>query len=98
MNGGLAPGAKAQGTSFQSPTIVILGDNQIPFGSEPGFLEFFENITSHCPPTEQQRKNLEVKADMKVAAIGARSTSLHSWTATMGRAKGAIAMWTRNGR
>ncbi|MEM8654935.1 MAG: SGNH/GDSL hydrolase family protein [Pseudomonadota bacterium] len=80
----------AQPADFQSPSIVILGDSQIPFGSGPVFLEFFENIKSHCPPTPQQAANLEVLADMKVAVIGVRSTSLHSWTAKMGRAKGAI--------
>lgn len=82
--------AAAQPADFQSPSIVILGDSQIPFGSGPVFLEFFENIKSHCPPTPQQAANLEVLADMKVAVIGVRSTSLHSWTAKMGRAKGAI--------
>lgn len=80
----------AQSSDFASPSIVILGDSQIPFGSGPVFLEFFENIKSHCPPTPQQAANLEVLADMKVAVIGVRSTSLHSWTAKMGRAKGAI--------
>lgn len=80
----------AMAEDFQSPSIVILGDSQIPFGSGPVFLEFFENIKSHCPPTPQQAANLEVLADMKVAVIGVRSTSLHSWTAKMGRAKGAI--------
>ncbi|WP_299723637.1 hypothetical protein [uncultured Tateyamaria sp.] len=80
----------AQQKGFDSPSIVILGDSQIPFGSGPVFLEFFENIKSHCPPTAEQASNLEVLADMKVAVIGVRSTSLHSWTATMGKAKGAI--------
>lgn len=80
----------AQSAEFQSPSIVILGDSQIPFGSGPVFLDFFENIKSHCPPTPKQAANLEVLADMKVAVIGVRSTSLHSWTSKKGRAKGAI--------
>lgn len=80
----------AQSSDFVSPSIVILGDSQIPFGSGPVFLEFFENIKSHCPPTEKQAANLEALSDMKVAVIGVRSTSLHSWTAKMGKAKGAI--------
>jgi hypothetical protein len=75
---------------FQSPSIVILGDSQIPFGSGPVFLDFFENIKSHCPPAPGQTHKIEALADMKVAVIGVRSTSLQSWTATMGRAKGAI--------
>ena len=82
--------AHAQDKGFVSPTILILGDSQIPFGSGPVFLEFFENIESHCPPTPEQSKNLAVLADKKVAVIGVRSTSLPSWTSTMGRAKGAI--------
>ena len=80
----------AQPADFVSPSIVILGDSQIPFGSGPVFLDFFENIKRHCPPTPEQAANLEVLADMKVAVIGVRSTSLHSWTAKMGKAKGAI--------
>ena len=86
----LTTSAHAQDKGFVSPTILILGDSQIPFGSGPVFLEFFENIESHCPPTPEQSKNLAVLADMKVAVIGVRSTSLPSWTSTMGRAKGAI--------
>ncbi|MEP2890591.1 SGNH/GDSL hydrolase family protein [Tateyamaria sp.] len=82
--------ANAQDSGFESPTILILGDSQISFGSGPVFLEFFENIKSHCPPSPKQAENLEVLADMKVAVIGVRSTSLPSWTSTMGRAKGAI--------
>ena len=80
----------AQADEFVSPDIVILGDSQIPFGSGPVFLEFFENIKAHCPPTPEQQADLASLGDMNVAVIGVRSTSLHSWTARMGRAKGAI--------
>jgi len=83
-----APAAQADG--FVSPDIVILGDSQIPFGSGPVFLEFFENIKSHCPPTPQQSRDLTTLGDMKVAVIGVRSTSLHSWVARKGRLKGSI--------
>ena len=48
----------AQTQGFQSPSIVILGDSQIPFGSGPVFLDFFENIKTHCPPPPQQAANL----------------------------------------
>jgi len=75
---------------FVSPDIVILGDSQIPFGSGPVFLDFFENIKGHCPPTETQKQALARLGEMNVAVIGVRSTSLHSWTARMGAAKGAI--------
>lgn len=84
----VVPSANAD--KFVSPDIVILGDSQIPFGSGPVFLEFFENIKAHCPPTPKQQTDLASLGDMNVAVIGVRSTSLHSWTARMGRAKGAI--------
>ncbi|MGJ8627503.1 MAG: SGNH/GDSL hydrolase family protein [Sulfitobacter sp.] len=80
----------AQADPFVSPDIVILGDSQISFGSGPVFLEFFENIKAHCPPTPKQQADLAHLGEMNVAVIGVRSTSLHSWTARMGRAKGAI--------
>ena len=80
----------ASAEPFVSPDIVILGDSQIPFGSGPVFLEFFENIKRHCPPTPKQKQALATLGDMNVAVIGVRSTSLHSWTARMGGAKGAI--------
>lgn len=89
----LAPAAawgQSTGPDFVSPSIVILGDSQISFGSGPVFLEFFENIKAHCPPTEAQAADLKTLGDMSVAVLGVRSTSLHSWTARMGRSKGAI--------
>ncbi|WP_432816755.1 SGNH/GDSL hydrolase family protein [Sulfitobacter sp. JB4-11] len=82
--------APAQAEDFVSPDIVILGDSQIPFGSGPVFLEFFENIKAHCPPTPQQQRDLKKLGDMTVAVIGVRSTSLHSWTARKGGGKGSI--------
>lgn len=75
---------------FVSPDILILGDSQIPFGSGPAFLNFFENIKSHCPPNAKQRKALASLGDMNVGVIGVRSTSLHSWTTRRGGAKRAI--------
>jgi hypothetical protein len=76
--------------TFVSPDIVILGDSQIPFGSGPAFLEFFEDIKGHCPPNAKQKQDLKSLGDMSVAVIGVRSTSLHSWTAKAGRLKGTI--------
>lgn len=84
----LAPATRAD--TFTSPDILILGDSQIPFGSGPQFLKFFENIKEHCPPTAAQRDALSGLGDMSVGVIGVRSTSLHSWTARRGKAKGAI--------
>lgn len=80
----------AQADTFVSPDIVILGDSQISFGSGPVFLDFFENIKGHCPPNKKQKQALATLGEMNVAVIGVRSTSLHSWTARMGGAKGAI--------
>jgi hypothetical protein len=84
------PVSLAAQPSFDSPSIVILGDSQMSFGSGSVFQEFFEDIKTNCPPNPRQAKNLEALADMKVAVIGVRSTSLHSWTARGGSAKGAI--------
>jgi hypothetical protein len=80
----------AQAEPFVSPDILVLGDSQIPFGSGPVFLDFFENLKSHCPPKPAQEAALAHIDDMKVAVIGVRSTSIQSWTARSGGNKGAI--------
>lgn len=85
-----AVSAKAGAEPFRSPDILILGDSQISFGSGPVFLEFFENIKAHCRPDAAQEEQLHALGQMSVGVIGVRSTSLHSWTARMGTAKGAI--------
>jgi hypothetical protein len=79
-----------QAEPFTSPDILVLGDSQIPFGSGPVLLEFFENLKTHCPPKPEHEAALAHIDDMKVAVIGVRSTSIQSWTARSGRAKGAI--------
>lgn len=78
------------GEKFNSPDIVVLGDSQIPFGSGPVFLDFFENFETHCPPTASQKQDLVALGEAKVAVIGVRSTSLHSWVARKGARKGSI--------
>lgn len=75
---------------FISPDILVLGDSQISFGSGPAFLEFFTDIKSHCQPNELQQQHLKKLGEMTVGVIGVRSTSLHSWTARKGRAKGTV--------
>lgn len=75
---------------FVSPDILILGDSQITFGSGPAFLEFFTDIKQHCKPDESQVRKLAKLDEMKVAVIGVRSTSLDSWTARSGKAKGEV--------
>lgn len=84
------PLLKASAHTFKSPDILILGDSQITFGSGPVFLEFFENIKAHCHPNAAQKADLKKLGDMSVGVIGVRSTSLHSWTARKGAAKGTV--------
>ena len=80
----------SQAEDFHSPDILVLGDSQISFGSGPAFLEFFTDIKQHCTPDDARKKNLAKLGEMKVAVIGVRSTSLHSWTARSGKAKGKV--------
>ncbi|MEP3276557.1 MAG: hypothetical protein ABJN26_00995 [Stappiaceae bacterium] len=51
------------------------------FGSGPAFLDFFQNLITHCSPTELQADGLKKLGDMTVGVMGARSTSLNSWSA-----------------
>jgi hypothetical protein len=81
---------KISADTFKSPDILILGDSQISFGSGPVFLDFFENIKAHCKPNATQKEDLKKLGDMSVGVIGVRSTSLQSWTARKGWAKGAV--------
>jgi len=80
----------AQAQDFVSPDILILGDSQISFGSGPVFVDFFSNIKTHCSPTPRQADALGQLDDMRVAAIGVRSTSIPSWIARSGSAKDTI--------
>ncbi|WP_371226481.1 SGNH/GDSL hydrolase family protein [Roseovarius sp. 2305UL8-3] len=75
---------------FRSPDILVLGDSQISFGSGPVLLDFFQNIDTHCGMTPEAAKDLERLGDKAVAVIGVRSTSLRSWAARKGSAKGSI--------
>ncbi|MEM7303529.1 MAG: SGNH/GDSL hydrolase family protein [Pseudomonadota bacterium] len=100
---GTALTANAMATSaklFKSPEILILGDSQLSFGSGPAFLEFFQNIKSHCKPNPHQARDLRKLGNMSVGIIGVRSTSLHSWAARKGRKKDKICKvdrrWKKN--
>lgn len=77
-------------STFKSPDILVLGDSQLSFGSGPVFLDFFKDIKSHCAPSLQQQLDLQQLGEMSVGVIGVRSTSLHSWTAQKGSAKGSV--------
>ncbi|MEM1350974.1 MAG: SGNH/GDSL hydrolase family protein [Pseudomonadota bacterium] len=75
---------------FVSPDVLVLGDSQISFGSGPVFVEFFSDLEARCSPKPRQKKLLEKLGERKTGVIGVRSTSLHTWTARSGAAKGAI--------
>lgn len=83
-----AGGLRAEG--FQSPDILVLGDSQISFGSGPVFVDFLSDLEGHCNPNRRQKSLLKQLDQSKIAVIGVRSTSLHSWTARSGAAKGSI--------
>ncbi len=84
------PTAAMAANKFKSPDILVLGDSQFTFGSGPSFLDFFQNIKSKCSPNVSQSADLKKLADMSVAVIGVRSSSLPSWTARTKKGKGAI--------
>ena len=69
------------------PDILVLGDSQISFGAGREYLEFFQDLPQRCGVSVQQ---LAALGQRETAAIGVRSTSLASWTARDGNAKGTI--------
>ncbi|WP_300029202.1 SGNH/GDSL hydrolase family protein [uncultured Roseobacter sp.] len=85
-----AGGVPATAEQFRSPDVLILGDSQISFGAGFAFLEFFSDIMASCAPDRREKKALKKLGDMRVGVIGVRSTSIHSWVARSGAAKGAI--------
>jgi len=72
------------------PDILILGDSQITFGAGTAYLDFFQNLKKYCAPNPQQSKTLKKLKPGSVGVIGVRSSSLPSWTARKGKAKGAV--------
>lgn len=86
----LIPTPEIFAAEFKSPDILVLGDSQLSFGSGPVFLDFFQDIKAHCSPNNAQKRLLKKLGEMSVGIIGVRSTSLHSWAAKTGRAKGRI--------
>ena len=67
-----------------------MGDSQLTFGSGEVFLDFFQDIKAQCSPGPVQTQDLKQLGKMSVGVLGVRSTSLHSWAAKSGRAKGRI--------
>ena len=68
--------------SFKSPDILVLGDSQLSFGAGPAFVSFLNMLEKNCGTTGTE--------DLSVGVIGVRSTSLATWVAKSGRAKGPI--------
>lgn len=78
------------GPAVAQPDILVLGDSQISFGAGKEYVRFFEQLTDRCKMTPSRIAAIEKLGARETAAIGVRSTSLQSWTATKGAAKGAI--------
>lgn len=65
------------------PEVLVLGDSQISYGAGQVFQEFFSDLDARCG----RGTGL---SNAQVAAIGVRSSALHSWTARGDRGKGVI--------
>lgn len=85
-----ATASDLRANGFRSPDILVLGDSQLSFGSGPAFLDFFQDIKSHCMPKVHQVQKLKKLGSMSVGVIGVRSTSLASWVARKGRLKDKV--------
>lgn len=90
LAGLLAWSLPAVADQFKSPDILVLGDSQISFGSGPVFVDFLSDIATSCNASGREKRKLRKLGDMSVGVIGVRSTSIHSWTARKGAAKGSI--------
>ncbi|CUH53472.1 hypothetical protein [Shimia marina] len=82
----VSAGAKEKGRV----DVLVLGDSQISFSAGPPYLEFFENLTAHCAPKGRAKAAVEKLGARRTAAIGVRSTSVHSWVARKGGRKDTI--------
>lgn len=75
-------GAARADDGFKSPDILVLGDSQLSFGAGPAFVDFLTMLEKNC--------GTKGTDDLSVGVIGVRSTSLATWAARSGRAKGPI--------
>ena len=73
-----------------NPDILVLGDSQISFGAGEVYLDFFEDLKEQCRGTDVNNATLSKLGSLRTTALGVRSTSLHSWVARGGAAKGTI--------
>ncbi len=79
----IAPDQTAQADqAFKSPDILVLGDSQLSFGAGPAFVDFLSMLEKNCDAPGTR--------NLSVGVIGVRSTSLATWVARSGRAKGPI--------
>ena len=72
------------------PDVLVLGDSQISFGAGEAYLDFFNQLPANCAMSGARTNLLKKLGQSRTAAIGVRSTSLHSWTSQSGNAKGTI--------
>ena len=82
--------AAMESEPFVSPSIVVLGDSQLAFGAGRPFLEFFEGLAQQCALTPRDTQSVAVLDTTRVAVLGVRASSLESWTARAGPAKGKV--------
>lgn len=73
-----------------TPDILIIGDSQISVSAGPSYQKFFSNIPSICNANQSRVSSTNNIDFAKTASLGVRSTSLHSWVARSGAAKGSI--------
>ena len=69
---------------FKTPEILMLGDSQLSFGAGEVVLEFFDNLKIRCEGIVDQAILLDELQKMRTTLIGARSSSLQSWTTKSG--------------
>ena len=69
---------------FKSPEILMLGDSQLSFGAGEVVLDLFQNIEARCEGVVDQKMLLSELQKMRKTLVGARSSSLQSWTTTSG--------------
>jgi len=74
----------AAAEEFKTPEILMLGDSQLSFGAGEVVLDFFENLKMRCEGVVDQTMLLDELQKMRTTLIGARSSSLQSWTTTSG--------------
>ncbi|WP_371226479.1 SGNH/GDSL hydrolase family protein [Roseovarius sp. 2305UL8-3] len=72
------------------PDILVVGDSQISFGAGAQHMAFFGDLSGQCGPDDDQARALDNFGARTVAALGVRSTALHSWTASEGASKGLV--------